>query len=509
MKFRKTLIALSIVTISMPALAASTGSITPDAKVWTQYSHVELAQFRKHKFELDQHIKKLNKDIGNSLLGSLQAKELLRAKALTEVQRNNIVDKIRFLENAKREHAELKQDIQIPVAPVVPVVSLDPVAAVDLVVPAEPVTDNINSELSQFLAENKGTNIGAAVRALAHVAETNDEVADAFGLQLEGKTSAEMTAIAKELLPEVNGAAALAAMSVQKLTSGAIGARSSGLRRGLSSGEGMGGTGVWVQALGSKADQNQRAGIAGFTADSRGIAVGVDGKLGEEVTLGLAFSSVNTDVKSENGNSTHVSGQALTLYGGYEQDAFFADGSMTLGRNSNDSKRHVVGSLAKGSYDSDLFGLNVMAGYGFDLAPGLTLEPRVAGRYSRVALKGFTERGAPLALNTGGQNVEALELGTGVRLLGSFALGRGTLEPQVTAMAYHDFAADTASVNSTYVVGGPSFVTTGAQQARNSYEVGMGVGYRLGAVNLGLSYDYQARQDFKADTVQAKVRYDF
>jgi opacity protein-like surface antigen len=35
------------------------------------------------------------------------------------------------------------------------------------------------------------------------------------------------------------------------------------------------------------------------------------------------------------------------------------------------------------------------------------------------------------------------------------------------------------------------------------------VDYKLGAVTVGVSYDYLGKEDFNADTFQAKVRYDF
>ena len=44
---------------------------------------------------------------------------------------------------------------------------------------------------------------------------------------------------------------------------------------------------------------------------------------------------------------------------------------------------------------------------------------------------------------------------------------------------------------------------------RNSYEAGLGADYTLGAVTLGLNYDYVGRSGFDADTVTAKVRYAF
>jgi uncharacterized protein with beta-barrel porin domain len=76
-------------------------------------------------------------------------------------------------------------------------------------------------------------------------------------------------------------------------------------------------------------------------------------------------------------------------------------------------------------------------------------------------------------------------------------------------MAYHDFIADQTSSTSAFVVGGTPFVTNGAKPARDSYEASLGLTYHLGAVSVGVSYDYLTKTDYSADTVQARFRYDF
>jgi len=319
----------------------------------------------------------------------------------------------------------------------------------------------------------------------------------------------ELVRLAQQLVPEVNGAAGQTAASNHNLLGNVLQNRSASLRQGLSSGDGLSQTGAWVQLLDSDADQGERSGIPGYDADSQGIAVGADGKLNAQTTLGLAYSYLTSDVRSQSGNKTDIEGHALTLYSGFEQDAWFADASLTYGRSDNESKRYIAGTRAEGDYDSDLWGLNLLGGYGFDLGRGLLLEPRVAARYSNVQIDGFREKGSSAALAVGSQRYEVGEVGAGVRLAGHFGAGQGSLEPEAKLMAYHGFIADQASSTSAFVVGGTPFVTNGAKPARDSYEASVGLTYHLGAVSLGVSYDYLTKADYSADTVQAKVRYDF
>ncbi|CAM3851553.1 Outer membrane protein B [Pseudomonas reidholzensis] len=321
-------------------------------------------------------------------------------------------------------------------------------------------------------------------------------------------SSAEVAKLAEQLTPETNGAATQAATTSQSLVNGVTSGRTSSLR-GASSGEGFKDTGVWVQSLYSDATQGQRDGIAGYNAYSRGIAVGADGKLNDQLTLGLAYSFINTDVNSKGGNKTEVDSHAFTLYGGFEQGNYFVDASMTYGINDNEGKREIAGTKAKADYDSNLFGLNVVGGYTYRISPQLLVEPRLAARYSRVDIDGYREKGSSAALKVEDQRYEAIELGAGVRVAGSFNLGAGTLEPQFKLMAYHDFAADEAASTSTFLLGSTPFVTHGANAVRDSYEAGVGADYKLGAVTLGVNYDYIGKSGFDADVFSAKVRYDF
>ncbi|WP_425930612.1 autotransporter outer membrane beta-barrel domain-containing protein [Pseudomonas sp. NyZ201] len=331
---------------------------------------------------------------------------------------------------------------------------------------------------------------------------------DPFLQTLLNTSEADLARIAEQLTPETNGGATQAATTSQNLVSNVTGSRTSSLR-GASSGDAFKEAGVWVQSLYSDATQDLRDGVAGYNAYSRGVAVGADGKLNDQLTLGLAYSFINTDVNGKSGNKTEVDSHAFTFYGGYELGNYFLDGSLTYGVNDNDSKRRIAGTQAKASYDSDLLGLNLVGGYTWKINPQMLVEPRLAARYSQVNIDGYREKGSSAALKVEDQRYEAIELGAGVRVAGSFNLGAGTLEPQVRLMAYHDFAADEASSTSTFLLGSTPFVTSGAKAVRNSYEAGIGTDYKLGAVTLGVNYDYIGKSGFDADVFSAKVRYDF
>jgi outer membrane autotransporter protein len=353
---------------------------------------------------------------------------------------------------------------------------------------------NAQTAITRFspLMSNLGTN------------NPSDPVFQAFA----NADEAQLAELAEQLTPDVSGASAKATVAGQNLISNAVVGRTSTIR-GLSSGDSFNATGIWMQGLYSDAEQQRRNGVAGYNAYSQGLAIGADGKATEQLTLGLAYSFLDTKVNGATGNKTAVEGHAFTLYSGFESGAYFIDGNLTYGINDNSGKRQIASSTARSDYDSELLGLNLVGGYTYRINNNFLVEPRLASRYSNVQIDGYTEKGSAAALKVEKQRYESFDLGAGVRVAGSYPLAQGRIEPQAKLMAYHDFAADRASSTSTFVLGGTPFVTSGAKPARNSYEVGIGVDYLLGAVTIGANYEYVGKSGFNADTFTAKVRYDF
>ena len=316
-------------------------------------------------------------------------------------------------------------------------------------------------------------------------------------------TADQLARVGDQLAPDVNRGALDIALSGQTVVNGAIFNRLTEQREAKKAG------GVWVQGLSSNMDQDGRGGNNGYSANSSGMAVGVDSRVSDTTTLGVAYSYLNSNIHSDLGNKTDVEGHALSLYGNWSLQDWFVDGSLSYGHNENDSKRHIAGTTAKGSYDSNVLSASVIGGYSFKPSQAVVVEPRVAARYSNVRMDGYDEKGSSAALSTRSQRYEVGELGAGVRLAGSLPMGAGSLQPEATLMAYHDLMGDRVAQTSSFVAGGSAFTVTGASVARDSYEASVGVNYQVSDFSVGASYTRQARSGFDADGVMLKARYAF
>ncbi len=372
------------------------------------------------------------------------------------------------------------------------------------------ITTVVTAKSDQTLADNTlavggSRNAATSVGRLSALMSRIDEQDPVFQAFANAGTDVELARLSESLSPDVSRGVLRAATNSQTLVSGVINERSSRARHASGSTD----KGVWLQALSSDANQDQRHGVAGYDADSHGIAVGADGQLNADTTLGLAYSYLDSDVKSDLGSKTKVTGHALTVYSNWTHDNWFVDTSLMYGWNDNESKRYIAGTRAKGDYDSDVFGVSALAGYTVQLRPEVVLEPQVGARYANVGMDSYREKGSSASLNVGSQRYEVGEMGVGARLAAAFAVGTGSLEPEAKLMAWHDFIGDKVGTTSSFVLGGDSFTSRGTTPVRDSYELGLGANYRMGAWSVGGSYNYVTASGFNADGFTAKVRYAF
>lgn len=358
----------------------------------------------------------------------------------------------------------------------------------------------VQDELSRAGASRSGIQAINALKGqvLAQLGQ-DDPV---FKAALNG-TPQQLAQLGEQLAPDVNRGALDMALSGQTLVNNALFDRLASQRDHREA------AGVWLQGLSGDMDQDGRGGNNGYSANSSGLAFGADGQLNDNLLLGVAYSYLNGNVHSDRGNKTQVQGNALSLYGNWTLQNWFADASLGYGHNDNDSRRSVAGTTAKGSYGSDVWSASALGGYRFAVSDAVSLEPRVAARYASVRMDGFSEKGSSAALRIGSQRYEVGELGAGVRLAGHLPLSAGALQPEATLMAYHDLIGDRVAQTSSFVLGGSTFTSTGASVARDSVEASLGLNYQVSALTVGASYTRQARSGFDADGVTLKARYAF
>ena len=273
---------------------------------------------------------------------------------------------------------------------------------------------------------------------------------------------------------------------------------------------------VWAQPFYSWTDQNERKGVAGYTADSHGLALGADGKVNEQWRIGAALSLAKGEVDGDSPvtrNNLEINTYQVTLYA---TDQLSKATSLNLqagfGVNDNDSSRHIVfgglDRIASGDYTSWHTLLDAELEHRYTVSEKASLASYLRAQYTYVNVEDYTETGAgainlhmdsnsedSLILSVGGRAAYALT--DGVKLTGHLGAG-------------YDLMASQASVSATFAGGGPTFVTEGLDPA--SLVLQGGLGFEMLAAN-GLTvtarYDVDGREDYTNQVASLKFQMPF
>jgi outer membrane autotransporter protein len=275
-------------------------------------------------------------------------------------------------------------------------------------------------------------------------------------------------------------------------------------------------TGFWVQGYDKDTDQDGREGINGFDVDMYGIAIGADGPISENTTVGFAMSYADSDVASKGleNNELQIDSFQVSAYASYNDDNYYIDTLLSYSRNDYDSERYLfTGVTAAADYSGDQYGFRVRGGYPFIFESGLHVIPNTALEYSYLDEESYQEKGAGNSgLDVDSQTLQALVLSAGLKFAYPF-----TTESDVTWMpdfhidVRHDFIADEVELDTNFVgVGGAGFSINGASVEATAYKAGIGLRtWSQSALSFALRYDYLYKEDYESQSVAATIRYTF
>lgn len=335
-------------------------------------------------------------------------------------------------------------------------------------------------------------------------------------------TQQDVSRAAAQTLPLLAGGVQQSTLGMLSSFNGVVQDRqpsSSGTASGLSGGDGFTDRQAWAKAFGSRADQDDSDGTSGFSADSWGMAFGVDGELDRDTSIGVAYAYANSDV---DGNTTlsgmrqraQVDSHVLAVYGNRAladdlQLAWQAD----IGRHSTDGTRPIdfggFTRTATSSYAS--YSAHIGAGLSKDIATDerTIFTPAIRADYTWLRDSSYRESGADaLNLDVDANTTEALVLSA-----------EGKIRHAVSDHAWlfanlgagYDVINDRAGIVSAYAgAPGQAFTTTGIDHS--PWIVFGGFGYTMQArqdMQITLRYDAEGRNDYINQTASVKASWAF
>ena len=275
---------------------------------------------------------------------------------------------------------------------------------------------------------------------------------------------------------------------------------------------------MWVKPFGSWADQHDRGGVSGYSANTGGIALGADAAISPVSRLGFAFAYANSSVTGNSStapNSATVNVYQLLGYGSRKLDA---DTELTYqaGLGQNATRGHRTISFASGVANASYHSLTATAGLGlektFKLNEQTSFLPSLRADYSWIKDRSYRETGSAsvsaLLLDVASRSSDELILGVNGKL--NHKLDNATTV-NVNAGVGYDVINKNASILASYAgASGASFVTYGIEQSPWLARGGLGLVHKTkGGMEIDVRYDAEYRTSFLNHSASAKLSWAF
>ncbi len=290
---------------------------------------------------------------------------------------------------------------------------------------------------------------------------------------------------------------------------------------GFSAGSGTTTNSMWMKPFVSFGDQQKRKGIAGYEADTYGLAIGGDTKINENSIAGLSVSYAQTDVDGKGAGKSHsdIASYQVTAYGDYTRNDWYVEGLVGYAYNDLKTTRtiSVTDTKAKGDTDSGQYMASLNAGMPMkiDGDSGAYFTPTIGVNITHVDNKEYTETGAGvLNLKINPEDITLAKASLGGRLHTSLDSSDGIFVPELRVKLLYDMAGDDGSSTNTFTGGGAAFQVDGLDVVEFSSSVGLGLAFSpndkdMEGMSFSVNFDAEMKEDFMGQSGNFSFRYAF
>ena len=273
---------------------------------------------------------------------------------------------------------------------------------------------------------------------------------------------------------------------------------------------------MWMKPFASFGDQGTRKGIAGYDADTYGLAIGADTRVNAHSIVGVSFSYADTDVDGKGAGRSHsdISSYQITAYADYTESDWYVEGLFGYAYNDLDTTRDITATSAKAVGDTDssqyMFGLS--GGMPMKAGENSYFTPSAGLNITIVNNQAYTETGAGvLNLTVNPENITIAKMHVGGRYHATIEDGDGIFVPELRVKLLYDMAGDDGSSSNTFTGGGAAFQVEGLDVEEFSTSVGAGFAYtpNLYGMSFSVNYDAELKEDFTGHSANFNLRYAF
>ncbi len=252
-------------------------------------------------------------------------------------------------------------------------------------------------------------------------------------------------------------------------------------------------------------DTDQAAGLGVDEADVAALTAGLDHRDGSGFTLGGALSYLQSNVSQDYGlgGRTSSDGVALSGYGTWRRDLFYADAFVSAAWHSFETERELLvapftKATATGSTDASQSQAGITVGYGLNKNAAASFGAVGGLYYLSMDIDGYTETGAgALSAVLPNRTIDSLKTQLGGEVALRLDPENDSLVPIVRLVWNHEFEDD-ALVTSAGFAGSPAttFTTPGPDLGSDWATLGVGLS---GRVSDSTSFYFRYQHDIGRD----------
>lgn len=382
------------------------------------------------------------------------------------------------------------------------------------------VEGSANTSLSLHVIEQAisdvvdNTNPSNSLAAILDVLKNTNTQANQFKNYLTSlPTNEAVTKALNQVKPENTLNTQNVSYQITNAMSQVVQARQSNVR-GFSSGDVVfSDKNIWIKPFGGYTSQDDVDGIDGFSANTYGFGMGLDGEYKNGIRAGLAFFYTKADVDTNNvAQSSDLDVFSLVAYGSNpiiddKTNLFY---QLSYGLQKTETTRVVSGvGIGSADYTAKNFFAQLKAMREIQINESLKIRPALVSAYTHFLSPSYSESGL------GGLNLDVDKFSSSSFVLGIesdfiYSLDETSKLSASVGLSY-DFNNDAQSLTSSFQGGGTVFSTAGIENSAFIYKAGLGYIKKLqDNLFIDMQYDFEGRgNDVQNHVISSKINYKF
>ena len=257
---------------------------------------------------------------------------------------------------------------------------------------------------------------------------------------------------------------------------------------------------MWVKGIGASHYMDMRTAAQGFNADTAGYALGYDGNVDCDTSVGFGYAYTNTKGYT-NSRKSSISAQNMFVYGKYQPSLTYVRGAFIYGFADYEDKTSVAGYDISSKYNMHSVGAETALGHEYPNG----LNPEAGLRYTHLMPNDYTDS---IKQKIENENITAFSAFAKLKYKAEVKTNNQILfKPAIYIGANYDLNNSSNKIN--VAVANSKYTISSEPMSRFGFNGGLELAVSHENVDLILGYDLNLHTKYNAHSGQIQFRYNF